>query len=869
MDCGPACLKALLDGHGIPVSYGRLREACQTDVDGTSIDSLEQIAVRLGLEAEQIVVPADHLFIDGVPTLPALVVTQLPDGLTHFIVAWRAEGQRVQIMDPAIGRRLVSRAAFLADLHTHRMPVPAADWRSYAGDAEFQAACRTRARRLHVEDAEGLLAAALADEGWQRLATLDASLRFVEHLVRHAGIVRGPESSALVHALHARDRADPAASAIPASFWAVRPTSDDDEGEPRLMLRGVVLVRVRGLRAAAERAADEALPGELALALSEPPPRPLGWVWRTLADLEGRRLVPTLLVLAVLTSAMLTVVEGLMFRALLEVGGLLQSRNERLLAGLGLVAVVLFGLGLDLTWTRGTLDLGRRLELRLRTAFLAKLTRLPDHYFGSRLASDMAARAHRLHLLRELPQLAAHVLRDVAQLAAIVIAVVWLYPGAAPLALVVALACVALPLLALPMLSERDLRARTQLGSLLTMHLDAMRGGIAIRSHGAARAVGEEHEQRLVGWVHAAGRLWRAALATDLLTTVVATALTIILVLRHVATGGSIAAVLLLAYWALSLPDLGRSISASVQRLPELRNELIRFLEPLNAPEDEMNENGVTHVCGTTAAPPAAAAALAFTEVEVVATGQPVLRGINLDIAAGEHVAIVGRSGSGKSTLLGLLLGWQRPAAGSLTVDGQPLDGAGLATLRARTAWIDPAVQLWNQPLIANVRYGSHAEWAVIAAAIEDAELEAVLPRLAQGMRTTLGEDGLAVSGGEGQRVRAARALVRRDARLVLLDEAFRGLERQVRARLLEQARQRWAAATLLCVTHDIAEATRFPRVVVLEGGRIVEDGPPAALLAEAGGQLRRMLDEEEALTRFLGEDGPFATLHLGAGAPP
>src|SRR5437588_2618133 len=88
MDCGPASLKCLLEGFGIPVSYGRLREACQTDVDGTSIDTMEDVANQLGLEAEQIVIPVDHVLVAEAEALPAIAVVRLPNGLTHFVVAW-------------------------------------------------------------------------------------------------------------------------------------------------------------------------------------------------------------------------------------------------------------------------------------------------------------------------------------------------------------------------------------------------------------------------------------------------------------------------------------------------------------------------------------------------------------------------------------------------------------------------------------------------------------------------------------------------------------------------------------------------------------------------------------------------------------
>src|SRR5215813_9034511 len=104
MDCGPAALKCLLEGFGIHVSYGRLREACQTDVDGTSIDTLEEAAVQLGLEAEQIIVPVDHLLLPEAAALPAIVVVRL---------ARRRHGRVVQVMDPATGRHWPTCRSFL------------------------------------------------------------------------------------------------------------------------------------------------------------------------------------------------------------------------------------------------------------------------------------------------------------------------------------------------------------------------------------------------------------------------------------------------------------------------------------------------------------------------------------------------------------------------------------------------------------------------------------------------------------------------------------------------------------------------------------------------------------------------------------
>ena len=129
MDCGPAALKSLLEGFGVRVSYGRLREACQTDVDGTSINTLEDIAIQLGLQAEQVMLPADHLALPEAQALPAIVVVQRPSGLTHFLVVWNRVGNLLQVMDPATGRRWLTWKRFQNEIYLHTFPVPTQAWR--------------------------------------------------------------------------------------------------------------------------------------------------------------------------------------------------------------------------------------------------------------------------------------------------------------------------------------------------------------------------------------------------------------------------------------------------------------------------------------------------------------------------------------------------------------------------------------------------------------------------------------------------------------------------------------------------------------------------------------------------------------------
>jgi ATP-binding cassette subfamily B protein len=291
----------------------------------------------------------------------------------------------------------------------------------------------------------------------------------------------------------------------------------------------------------------------------------------------------------------------------------------------------------------------------------------------------------------------------------------------------------------------------------------------------------------------------------------------------------------------MALPTLAQGFVKSLQVFPAYRSSSLRLLDPLGAPDDMASSAA------------AAAPAIARSGVEIRmrgvrarACGHIVLDDINLDIAAGDHVAIVGPSGSGKSSLVGLLLGWRRHTEGSLLVDGAALD---VRRLREQAAWLDPTLQLWNDTLFHNIIYGARADGtAHMGEVLATSELRTLAERLPEGMQTRLGENGALVSGGEGQRIRFARTLMRPDARLVILDEPFRGLDRSARRQCLERARAAWRDATLLCVTHDVRETQAFPSVIVIEDGRVVEHNSPARLAADPSSRYRVMLDAEEEL---------------------
>jgi ATP-binding cassette subfamily B protein len=810
MDCGPAALKGFLEGHGISLSYGRLREACQTDVDGTSIETLEELSTGLGVPVEQVLLPKEAVL----GSLPAIAVFRLPNGNTHFVVAWSHAGV-VQVMDPGHGRRWLSRKGFLSELYEHVMTVPASDWREWASSEEGLALLRRRFGTLRVppEVRERLIAEALADESFRSLAALEASLRA-------AG------SSESVPSLFESARRD--RSSLPDESWSVRP---DDFDPDAVRVRGAVLLRPSKDGA---RAAAIALPPAIAAARDEKPTRPLREILERLG--EDGLLAPTVLALAALTSGVAVVLEALFFRAFLA--------NANLA---GALLVFLLGVALlDVSIATGELRLGRRLENGLRSAFQRKIARLSDRYFASRLVGDMAERMHGLHLLRKLPRLGRQILREGFELLLTAAAIVWLAPSLAAVVAASAAFAVAIPFLGQPVLFERDARVRSHVGGLSRFYLDSLLGLVPLRVHGAAKAVRGEHEALLDSWRRARLGLARATVSIQALQFGVGYALVALLVFSYLGRGGDRSSLLLLAYWALNLPVLGLGLVRLLARYPEPRSISIRVTEPLRAPE----EKDLAPRSGNVSAerrerPPGMSIRLESASVRIC--GRRLLEAIDLAIEPGSHVAVVGRSGAGKTSLFGLLLGFHFPEEGRVLVDGAVLSGDRLSEVRSQIAWVDPAVQLWNRGLEENLTYGN--DGGPVERAIEGADLARVLETLPEGRATILGEGGALVSGGEGQRVRFGRAFLRKGVRLALLDEPFRGLDRESRAELLGRARSQWKDATLLAITHDLGEAFIFDRVLVLENGRLVEDGSPAELARRDGSLFQRLRKAEEDLS--------------------
>lgn len=807
MDCGPAALTALLRGYGLPVSFEALAARCQTGLDGTSIDDLEEVARSLGLQVEQIAVPIDYALDSRTGCLPAIAVTADPSGALHFIVLWSWVGPLLQIMDPRRGRYLAWPSAIRDRLFLHEIEVDRGDFVTFTKTSSFRWFLAHRARSVGLDTLRDV-----------DPADVDAALRFASEL---SGVSDRRTTAAIIRALLAKP------DLIPEAMRFARTTEEN-----QVLLRGAILLKA--IRRDQRPPAPQRTTSERELLAGETP------LWRGLLPWLREPWLIMLVSLSVALSAAMTLLEAVLWRGALDLLHLLGSPAERLLAVLSFGLFSLCAALLSLPTSALVQQIGRSLEIRLRLAFSAKIPKLSRAYLTSRPVSDWAERGHALHAVRALPSLLRSASGHVSRIVLLVFGIGALSPLLFPIAMLVAAVSIAIPAALHRLQLARQMRSSTQAGALARFTLDAMLGAIPIRTHGAQRAVRSEHEALLTDWARSTQSAHDAVAISASLQVLLGLTLSGLLLAAHAAFGSTTAGTtLLLVHWSLLLPTYGELLAGTLSQLPHPLSVLARMLGPLAAPEEQIPEPSPLESM------PDEPVSIAFEGLSVRLGGREVLSGVDLAIQPGEHVAIVGASGTGKSTLVSALLGLVPASGGRILVDGRPLQGAALADLRRCTAHSEPGVWLWNRSLLHNVRYGvDPGAGRPVGECIAEADLDALVGRMPEGLQTALGEGGSRLSGGEGNRVRLARALGRPKVRLVLLDEAFRGLDRWSRAALLARTRARFQGVTLLCVTHDIAETETFPRVVAMEGGRAVEDGSPADL-REQGGLYRRLLDKE------------------------
>ena len=217
---------------------------------------------------------------------------------------------------------------------------------------------------------------------------------------------------------------------------------------------------------------------------------------------------------------------------------------------------------------------------------------------------------------------------------------------------------------------------------------------------------------------------------------------------------------------------------------------------------------------------------------------EPVIRGLDLEIARGSTVALVGPSGGGKSTIIDLFCRFYDPTAGRISLDGIDLRELSLASLRAQIALVDQNTFLFNDTVANNIAYGQGGHGGVDATAIEAAARAAnahsFITELPEGYNTLIGENGTMLSGGQRQRIAIARALIK-NAPILFLDEATSALDSTSEQVVQEALDRLMENRTTLVVAHRLSTVIHADRIVVIAAGQVVETGRHGELLARGG----------------------------------
>ena len=549
--------------------------------------------------------------------------------------------------------------------------------------------------------------------------------------------------------------------------------------------------------------------------------------------------------IALVTSAVVMLVVPTAVRRMIDVGftardGMLIDRYFAMLIGLGLtLAVASSTRAYIVNW------LGERVVADLRSDVFRHLARLSPAFYETTHSAELMSRltADTTQLKSAAGSTISQALRNSIMLVGALVMMLVTSPWLSTLVLV-AIPAIVLPLVwigtmvrrlsrrAQDSLADASSYAAENLGAVRTMQAFTHEPTVVQRFSDAVERAFEDARLRL----RARSGLIALTMALTVISIVGVLWMGAAAVVRGEMTGGRLSQFILYALFAAgALAELSEvwgevnQAAGAAERLTELLAVVpeIRSPEhPQPMPEPAMGAIMLEHVRFSYPSRPDTSA----------------LDDVTLRVAPGETVALVGPSGAGKSTIFSLLLRFYDPSSGTVAIDGVPVDRARLEDLRSRIALVPQEVALFDDTVMENIRYGSPSatddDCRRAAEAAQAGEFIAALP---DGYQTRLGERGVVLSGGQRQRLAVARAVLK-NAPILLLDEATSALDAQNEVlvqRALEGVMQ---GRTTLVIAHRLATVQKADRIVVLDNGRIVEEGTHAQL-KHNGGLYSRLAD--------------------------
>jgi ATP-binding cassette subfamily B protein len=364
--------------------------------------------------------------------------------------------------------------------------------------------------------------------------------------------------------------------------------------------------------------------------------------------------------------------------------------------------------------------------------------------------------------------------------------------------------------------------------------LDVINNMPLVRAFGAGRRERLRFSTRLRGEMATRTRslryLEKLRLLHAVLTALLTAALLVVSVLLWInkqVTTGDIVMITSLGFTILhGTRDLAVALVETIQHVARLSEALGTLLLPHDMPDQP----------DATSFQNPARGAVTFRDVAYAYPGgDRVLDGFNLAVEPGQRIGLVGRSGSGKTTVLALLQRLRYIQTGELIIDGTDIRRLTDAALRSVISVVPQDVSLFHRSVLENIRYGKpDATDDEVVSAADAAGCRDFIEAMPEGFDTEVGDRGVKLSGGQRQRIAIARAFLR-NAPILLLDEATSALDSESEQRVQEALDRLMVGRTVIAVAHRLSTLRNFDRIVVMQSGRILQDGPPSVLERESG----------------------------------